>query len=527
MATTSTAPSTAPTASRSRLSPLAVAGLAVAVALAFRLPMVARADFPVYDGGLFSVMASEIAAEGFALPRFTSYNGGDVPFAYPPLGLYVTALVARATGWPVLAVVQWLPLVVSLLAVAAFAALARRLLPSPRAAVLAAVVFPLLPYSSQWVIMGGGVTRAFGFLFALLAAVAVADAASRPSPVRIALAGLAAAGAVLSHPEFGVFALLGVVLVPLLGARGRARFAVPAMVAPAALLLAAPWWATVVARFGIAPFRAAASSTPFDLRGLVAAAAVFPFTAEPYLRLLGVLGILGTLLLAATGRALVPAWLLLTLAAIPRNGATPLTVPLALAAAVCLDELLLPAAAHAGERSGRRRAAVAAPLVLGVWVFGYAALENRVLLEQADVLLPVLSAGEREVALWAAEHTPEQSSFLIVTTTSEAQRDPLVEWFPALARRTSVATAQGGEWIGRFGERAALNARIKACQAAGLGCLWEVAGAQPGFTHVLVAREPRGPLDVERLRAELAASPDFRLVRDGAGGSVFERRPLR
>ncbi len=506
-----------------RLRPLAVAGLAVAAALAFRLPVVARADFPVYDGGLFSVMAGEIAANGFALPRFTSYNGGDVPFAYPPLGLYVTALIHRATGIPILAIVQWLPLALSLLAVAAFAALARRLLPTARAAVLAAVIFPLLPYSYQWVIMGGGVTRALGFLFALLAATALVDASSSPSARTLALAALATAGAVLSHPEFAVFALVSAVLIPALLARGRARLTIPVGVAAAALVLSSPWWATVLARFGSAPFRAAATSTPFDLRGLVGAAVVFPFTAEPYLRVLGVLGLLGVLMLAATGRALVPAWLVLTLATIPRNGSTPLTVPIALAAAVCLDELLLPAAALAGRRSGRRWAAAAAPLAVGGWVLAYAALENWVLLQRADVLLPVLSQGEREVSNWAARHTAAGSAFLIVTSTSAEQRDPLAEWFPALAGRTSVATAQGGEWIGRFGERSALNVRVKECQAAGVECLARVADRGPAFTHVLVAREPRGPLPVERLRAELATSPGYRLLFDGAGGTVFER----
>jgi hypothetical protein len=506
-----------------RLRPLAVGALALAIALAFRMPVIARADFPVYDGGLFSVMTSELAANGFAIPRFTSYNGGDIPFAYPPLGLYVTAALQRATGWPLVFLVQWLPLLVSLATVAVFASLARRTLNSRRAAALATLCFPLLPYSAQWLIMGHGVTRGLGFLFVMLAANALLATMPEPRPFRLTLAALATAGAVLSHPEFGLLALLTVALIPLLLADGWARLVIPAVVASGALVLSAPWWGTVLLRFGAAPFRAAASSTPFSIGGVLGALAVFPLTAEPHLRVLGVLGILGTLVLAATWRPFVPAWFLLTLVAIPRNGPTPMTIPFALAVGVCLDELLLPAAAVVGSRSGHRWAPAVAPIVLGAWVFGYAGLENWLLLRQADVLLPVLSEGEREVSAWVAGHTAHDSVFLLVTSTSEEQRDPLVEWFPALSGRASAVTPQGGEWIGRFGERAHLAAGIKGCQAAGLACIHLQTAKGPVFTHVLLGREQRGPLGLETMRAELTRSPDYRLVHDGPGGTVFER----
>ena len=58
-----------------------------------RLAAVLGADFPAGDGGLFATMIEDIRAASFGLPAFTSYNGGDIPFAYPPLGLYLGALV--------------------------------------------------------------------------------------------------------------------------------------------------------------------------------------------------------------------------------------------------------------------------------------------------------------------------------------------------------------------------------------------------------------------------------------------------
>src|SRR5688572_16295208 len=71
--------------------PLAVFALAAAVRL-WHLEGLAA---PLNDGGLFQAMARDISDAHFGLPAYTSYNGGDIPFAYPPLALYLAA----ATEW--------------------------------------------------------------------------------------------------------------------------------------------------------------------------------------------------------------------------------------------------------------------------------------------------------------------------------------------------------------------------------------------------------------------------------------------
>ena len=63
-----------------------VAGLVAATlvgGLVRGLPVL-RADFPLHDGGLLYTMAGDLRSNGFALPAFTTYNGGQLPFAYPP-----------------------------------------------------------------------------------------------------------------------------------------------------------------------------------------------------------------------------------------------------------------------------------------------------------------------------------------------------------------------------------------------------------------------------------------------------------
>ena len=85
-------------------------------------------SFPSIDGGMFFSMARDLQAEGFRLPVYTSYNASSIPFAYPPLGLYATALVGSLLDPSLLRVMIWLPMLVSLATTLAVFRLARLLL---------------------------------------------------------------------------------------------------------------------------------------------------------------------------------------------------------------------------------------------------------------------------------------------------------------------------------------------------------------------------------------------------------------
>ena len=64
--------------------------------------------FPLNDGGMFLVMIRDLRLNGFALPAFTSYNLSNIPFAYPPLGLYAGAIL-NLLGVRELDILKWLP----------------------------------------------------------------------------------------------------------------------------------------------------------------------------------------------------------------------------------------------------------------------------------------------------------------------------------------------------------------------------------------------------------------------------------
>ena len=127
------------------------------------------AGFPVNDGGLFYVMVRAIQANGLRIPAYVQYNGIDIPFAYPPFGLYAGALISTLFHVDPVKVLQWLPAIVLIGTLPAFYFLARAILNSSLQAGLGTLMYAFTPRAIEWQVMGGGLTRSFGQVFLLLA----------------------------------------------------------------------------------------------------------------------------------------------------------------------------------------------------------------------------------------------------------------------------------------------------------------------------------------------------------------------
>lgn len=124
------------------------------VAFLVRWSAIAGEPFPINDGGLFLAMIDDLRAADFALPKFTTYNQLDIPFAYPPLPLYVGAIVAAWTPLDATGALRIIPLTMSVLTVLVVFSLARRLLPSRDTALLGTAFLALTPRAFNWEIMG-------------------------------------------------------------------------------------------------------------------------------------------------------------------------------------------------------------------------------------------------------------------------------------------------------------------------------------------------------------------------------------
>ena len=124
-------------------------------------------DFPLNDGGLFYVMVRDIQRAHYHLPAFTSYNDAHIPFGYSPLAFYLAA-VLNDSGFDLFTLFRVLPFIASTLSIVAFYLLARQMVQSRAAIAVAVIAFAIVPRGFVWLLMGGGLTRSFGYLFALL-----------------------------------------------------------------------------------------------------------------------------------------------------------------------------------------------------------------------------------------------------------------------------------------------------------------------------------------------------------------------
>ncbi len=510
------------------------------VAFAVRFSFVYSADFPLNDGGLFYAMVRDLQANGYRLPAFTSYNAAGIPFAYPPLGFYVTGLLDDSTPLGILDLLRILPLAMSMLTVVAFFYFARSMLSSRLTVLFALLAFALLPRSFQWQIMGGGLTRSLGFFFAVLA-LHQGYQMFRGGQKRHLLATIAlSAATALSHIEMAWFLAYSLGFMFLAYGRTRTGAAKLALVGVGAALGSALWWDTVMVQHGPRPFLAAMQHGTAIWRGLYLVLA--DITQEPYFPILAATALVGLLACIRVRRLEIGAWLLLMFILDPRKAPTTASVPLALLAGIGAAQVLFPvlpgwsrlAESLAGERDPDRAEGSptdpcprsrAAEAVVGFFVV-YSLLSSTLGYRQ---LLAALPPAEREAMEWVKEHTEAGSSFLVVTADNWAA-DKSSEWFPVLADRGSVATVQGSEWLDHFPDKIEQYRQLQECARRDAGCLetWSRDNQKP-FTHIYLSKRPAAldqyldeypcwPLD-RSLRLETG----YQLLYDAPEVAVFQR----
>jgi uncharacterized membrane protein len=218
--------------------------------------LVLSQPLPLNDGGLFYQMTRELEAAHFRLPAFTAYNGAHLPFGYPPLGFYVTGLLDRFTPMSLLDAYRFVPLVASWLTLLAFVLHARELLARRGAVAAATWAFALGPRSYIWMLMGGGVTRGPGFLFGILTLYAVTRFYRGRDWRWVGAAAVCAALTVLSHIGTAPFVAVSSGLLLLTYGRHRQAILGSIAIGLGALVLTAPWWATVIGQHGLGAGRA-------------------------------------------------------------------------------------------------------------------------------------------------------------------------------------------------------------------------------------------------------------------------------
>jgi hypothetical protein len=515
--------------SSARAHALAIA-VAVAIGIVVRsLPVLAN-KFPLNDGGLFYQMILDLRETWPLLPATAEYNGLEIPYAYPPLGFYLGAAFHDVFGG--IDTLRILPLILSCLTVPAVYMLARAISSGiliPTAAIMA---FALMPRSFEWLLMGGGLTRALGLLLAIIALTLTWRLIERPSLSGSLITGFAGGLTALAHPEASLFAMTGGLLFVVANVRSRRQFGSVMQAVAVAGLVISPWVISVVLRHGLDPFISAGGTQPGLLIG-VANVLRLDFSGSQVSPILGILAVLGIILALMKGHWLLPAWVAAVLLLDSRGGATYVTVPAAILTGQAITKFIIVPFWRPSPRTylpSRFITHYPAAFALMLFIFVAGLVDALASPASPDWSGVALSHEQRVGLTWVAENAPDDAHFVVVSGRPWPM-DGTAEWFPVLADAQSVATVQGTEWLGTvaFSRAVGLSGELRDCAGQTASCLqhwsdeWDVA-----YSHVYVptgsVSGPLGDFDCcVALRETLAASSEYETVYDGAGATIFAR----
>lgn len=398
--------------------------------------------FPLNDGGMFYTMIVDLKANHYLLPQFTAYNLSRIPYAYPPLGFYFAAGLSDLFSVPVMQILLWVPAVVNTIAILAFYKLAGEILQSRASAALAGLVYALSSRAFVWQVMGGGITRSFGMLFLLLMLWQAVQLFKEYSLKSLILTILFGAGAVLSHPQTALHAVLGGALIFIFYGRNKRGILAAFWVGLGVALLTAPWWMTILSRYGLAP--------------LLSAGQTSRRTLDFYLIVLKLHGPGNYLALPALiffyiglwdsfkrRNFFFIVWILLAYLIDTRGGdgvALLAESMLAGTGLLLLSGRVSGAREESGEiilMKGRSQA-----LVFGVLFYFILAAG----ISDFQLVNTSLKAGDLQMIDWVKSHVDGDKNFLLATGREFSMSDPAQEWFPALTEQHSLTTLQGLEW---------------------------------------------------------------------------------
>jgi hypothetical protein len=480
-----------------------------------------QTDFPLNDGGMFLSMIQDLRANQYLIPAATNYNYSDIPYAYPPFGIYIAAILSGVFSISDIAILRWLPAIMSAAIIPVFYWLSLQIFDSKPKAFIAAALYALLPTSFDWLVMGGGLTRSFGILFSLLAFGHVYRLFRDGLRTEIWWSILFCALAVLSHPEVGLQTAAICFLMWLFFGRSPAGLKNAMLVSLGTVLLTAPWWLTVLIQHGFAPFESAMQTGVRET--LLASLFHSFFSMQGSLPILPVLSLLGIWVAFRKRDFLLFAWAFLPFFADPRNAPAVSTFPFILLSSEGLYFLKEEFERAYLNTMGNKKDTLVRPSIWTTAIFSVLLIYLFIISFNSTGNLPHISLKEsdRETMTWIRENLPVESRFLLITNAGQISpmADSYQEWFPVLAERQSRNTLQGTEWtLGlEFFPYSQQLVALQSCPDA--DCLHEWTKSNSvQVEYVLVQTERASP----DLIASLRSDEHYQMVYESATTVIFK-----
>jgi len=457
-----------------------IIGLAIILGAIVRTQYISNSDYPINDGGFFFQMVEDLIDNGFRLPKYTTYNQANIPFAYPPLAFYLTGWLHYYFGIPKLTLFQYLPVIVSVFTIPAFYYLTNGFLEDKFYRALATFFFAMIPRSFEWFVMGGGITRSFGYIFAILAIYFYMKVfASNYKKAYILLASVFSSLTILSHPVSSLFLAFSIILLFIYSKPTKINIQKNLIMAIVVILLTSPWWITIITNHGVSPFIGAGSSGHanwFEIKNIITQN--YGYENSYFLTIVSVLALLGAFSGSNKNSIKLTVLLILGYIVIPRGGVDFLTVYLALLATIGFGDILQiwntkqnyeyhNVIQQIKENSKTRIFLffIIAYVFLAAYTYKYVDNKDQVRLTAYDFM-----AME-----WIRENTEEDSALLLYPSWDEKMywwNDYRAEWLPAITKRESVTTVQGYEWLpDSFTERIFMYTDLRFCKQRGSECI--------------------------------------------------------
>ena len=498
-------------------------GLALTFGLILRIFPGLSSGFPINDGGMLYSMIRDLRSNGFVLPAFTTYNNSQIPFAYPPLGFYVAGIL-NLFGISELTILHWLPILVSIASIIVFYLFAGTLLADRARGAAATLFFALTTGNYDWQIMGGGLTRSFGVFFFILSIYSVYRLFQSGTWKSVLLAGLFCSLAVLSHPEISLATAVSCALVWIFYGRTWKKTLHAFLVALIAVLLTAPWWGSVLAYHGPAPFLSVVRTGAYSESQLSMLLTAF-FAPAALFTLFGFLRIVGIVWGLSKRHFFLVVWALLPYFAEPRSAGGisyfPSSLLIALAVTEALPALLDWIRQKIGRAVSPRDFTQRGWLTIFLFAIVLYFFVTGVLFDFSLTNTSLKPPVPQETMEWVRQNTPADSQFFILTRNSGIMTDPIQEWFPALTERHSQTTMQGLEWT--LGEQffPRLDAMILLQRCDDVTCVenWSSENGL-GFTHVLIEKSDR----TKRLLIAFSNDGRYSLIYENSKYDVFQKQ---
>lgn len=493
--------------------------VAIVLGITLRVSLYSN-EYPFNDGGMFFSIVQDLQnQECCSLPSHISYNNLSIPFMYPPLGFLLVSTLVSTFAIDIFDAFVYVPLFFSVATIPVFYIFVKNIAPKP-VALLSTLLFSAYPRGFIWLIMGGGVTRAPGMLFALFSLYFFTKYSNPQKKLNIILSTIFAALCFLSHFEWAFFLATSLLVLTIFHKKFLLYRKDALLIIGTSTFFTCIWLVYQIINIGsISPlisFLGAGFTQAFF--GAMLLLNLTYLTQEYMFPLVGVLGVVG-LLYERKRNMWLSVWPLIPLILTPRTANNYLTIPFAIAASSILYRLFID-----------KKESITVPIFSNFIVVAviYTLVGSFTLQSSPyvrDGAYTSITSEKVQSFSWINNNTAQESRFLVIPKHYEDtwSINPLAEWFPALSKRQSINTAQGTEWLpdDQFVHRVKFYGEILGCYFSKIECYEDVSNKY-GYNYDYIYLE-RGVDDITRL--SIANSKTYTSIYQSGNISIYKKFP--